>query len=110
MASARDIGARAQDPHGSQPVRAKRFLVNKRHGLLLLSVIAGLLAVGLGSPTLLTTLSTAFVDVLYFVWVGVYFVIVWPAVVSGQFWVLDVLAGRQGQMCGNKFVECRPWE
>lgn len=53
--------------------------------------------------------STARQNVLFFAWVGAYFLIIRTAVVTGQWWVLDMLGGRTGQMCGNKFVECRPW-
>ncbi|KAJ4993338.1 hypothetical protein SVAN01_01313 [Stagonosporopsis vannaccii] len=59
---------------------------------------------------LTTCLSTAFGEALFFARVGVYSAVVWTAVVSGQMWVLDVLGGRDGQVCGNKFVDCRPWD
>jgi hypothetical protein len=49
-------------------------------------------------------------SVLLYTWVGLYSSIAWFSVVTGQFWILDTLGGRWGQLCGNKFMKCRPWD
>jgi hypothetical protein len=47
---------------------------------------------------------------------GLYFTIFWLSTVYTPFhyWVMDTLKGKGaesiGKMCGNKFMECRPWD
>lgn len=77
--------------------------------LLALSILA--LANSLGpSTSLLAPITRLISNVLYFAWVGVYCLVTGTAAVTGQFWVLDALGGRGGQVCGNKFLDCRPWD
>ena len=46
----------------------------------------------------------------FFAWVGLYCLVAALAVNMGHLWILDFLGGRGGQMCGNKFLHCRPWD
>jgi hypothetical protein len=47
---------------------------------------------------------------------GLYFAIFWLSTISTPFhyWVMDTLKGKGAEslvkMCGNKFMECRPWD
>jgi hypothetical protein len=45
-----------------------------------------------------------------FAWVGLYWSMVGLAVTMGHLWILDFLCGQDGQVCGNKFLYCRPWD
>ena len=45
--------------------------------------------------------------VLFYPWVGLYLFVAWFSGVTGQFWILDIFRGR---ICGNKFMDCRPWD
>ena len=46
-------------------------------------------------------------DVLFYARVGMYLAVAWFSGVTGQFWILDIFRGR---ICGNKFMDCRPWD
>ncbi|KAF1359768.1 hypothetical protein EJ07DRAFT_155709 [Lizonia empirigonia] len=75
------------------------------------AVLAAALVFGSQLPQQLATLACGMgSSILYFAWVGLYCLVSWAAVVTGRFGVLDVLGGRWGQVCGNKFAECRPWD
>jgi hypothetical protein len=55
-------------------------------------------------------ISTVFERFTFFAWAGLYCTVAWLAVTTGQLWIVDFLGGRHGQMCGNKFLYCQPWD
>lgn len=79
--------------------------------ILSAAVLAAALVFGSRLPQQLAVLACGMSSsVLYFAWVGLYCLVSWAAVVTGRVGVLDALGGRWGQVCGNKFAECRPWD
>lgn len=89
------------------------YTTKMRNTILLLStiILAAALIFPSSSYALLGHLSTHARDllpgVLFYAWVGLYIFIAWFLAVTGQFWILDVFRGR---ICGNKFMDCRPWD
>lgn len=101
--------------HAHPPKTPALHTTQTRNAYLILA--ATILAATLSSPLspstqlqhLFAGAPAFFQGVLYRAWVGLYCFNAWFAVVTGQFWILDVLGGRAGQVCGNKFLDCRPW-
>jgi hypothetical protein len=80
--------------------------------LILSSIILGAALIFPSSPY--TLLEYLFIgardflyDVLFYARVGMYLAVAWFSGVTGQFWILDIFRGR---ICGNKFMDCRPWD
>ena len=59
---------------------------------------------------LAANISTIFERFTLFTWIGLYCSVAWLVVTTGQLWILDILGGRNDQVCGNKFLYCRPWD
>lgn len=85
--------------------------IRKTVYILSIIILAAALILPSISYALLKGLSTdarSFLwNVLYYAWAGVYLSVAWFSGVTGQFWILDIFRGR---ICGNKFMECRPWD
>jgi hypothetical protein len=80
--------------------------------LILSSIILGAALIFPSSPY--TLLEYLFIgardflyDILFYARVGMYLAVAWFSGVTGQFWILDIFRGR---ICGNKFMDCRPWD
>jgi hypothetical protein len=106
-----------EDATMSPPAQMSRvFQLITRNIIVILSIVVAAIALHFVYTPAATVeqlpanISTVFERFMFFAWAGLYCWVAWLAVTTGQLWILDFLGGQFGQMCGNKFLYCRPWD